>query len=133
MLVRREIIKQIGLLDEAFFFYGEETDWCRRMRDAGWRLVFAPVGEITHFGGGSVKKLNYRRDIMLSEAIVRLHLKHSGRMAAYIVYLILLVFNTSRAVYWTLNALLFRQSCAQERAEHFRAVVQHHRSIWPEA
>ncbi|MFU8772087.1 MAG: glycosyltransferase family 2 protein, partial [Anaerolineales bacterium] len=62
MLVRRSVIDEVGLLDEDFFFFGEETDWCRRMRNAGWRLMFAPVGEITHHGGGSVKKLNHRRD-----------------------------------------------------------------------
>jgi hypothetical protein len=46
---RRAALEQIGPLDESFFFFGEETDWCRRMRDAGWRLMFAPVGEIIYF------------------------------------------------------------------------------------
>ena len=66
LMVRRSVIEQVGLLDDTFFFYGEETDWCFRIAKGGWRLVLAPVGEITHFGGGSVKKLNHKRNIMLS-------------------------------------------------------------------
>jgi GT2 family glycosyltransferase len=43
MFVRRAAMEEVGLLDEAFFFYGEETDWCHRFRLAGWDLVFAPI------------------------------------------------------------------------------------------
>ncbi|RMH53340.1 MAG: glycosyltransferase family 2 protein, partial [Alphaproteobacteria bacterium] len=78
MMVRKSAMDEVGLLDESFFFYGEETDWCRRYKDAGWKLVVAPVGEITHFGGGSVKKLNHKRDVMLTAGTVRLHRKHGG-------------------------------------------------------
>jgi GT2 family glycosyltransferase len=48
----------VGLLDEDFFFFGEETDWCRRFLAHGYAVRFAPVGTITHFGGGSSKSLN---------------------------------------------------------------------------
>ena len=51
MFVRRAAMEQVGLLDEAFFFYGEETDWCHRFGRAGWELVFVPIPEVTHFGG----------------------------------------------------------------------------------
>ncbi len=53
MFVRRAALERVGPLDEAFFFYGEETDWCRRFAAAGWGVHFAPVGEIVHFGGGA--------------------------------------------------------------------------------
>jgi GT2 family glycosyltransferase len=43
MFVRRAAMEEVGLLDEAFFFYGEETDWCHRFRLAGWDLVFSPI------------------------------------------------------------------------------------------
>ena len=82
LMVRKEVLDTVGLLDESFFLYGEETDWCRRCTDAGWSLKFAPVGEITHYGSGSSRRLNYRRDIMLSEGTVRLHRKHGGLFGA---------------------------------------------------
>ncbi len=86
MLVRRAAMDKVGLLDEGFFFYGEETDWCRRFADAGWSVVFAPVGEITHFGGGSVRAMNHRRDVMLTEGTMRLHRKHGGLLGGLACY-----------------------------------------------
>jgi GT2 family glycosyltransferase len=130
LLVRARVIEEVGPLDEAFFFFGEETDWCRRMRDAGWKLMFAPVGEITHHGSASARKLNHRRDVMLSEALVRLHRKHGGVVPAAIVWLIAGLFNGSRAVFWSSRRLLGDQR-AEERARHFRGVVAHLRDAWP--
>ncbi len=132
MVVRRRAMALVGLLDEAFFFYGEETDWCRRFACAGWDVVFAPVGEITHFGGGSVRRLNHRRDLMLTEGTVRLHAKHSGPTGALACYLLLAVFNASRAAGWGALALLHRPGAA-DRARHFRGVVAGYASAWPKA
>lgn len=129
MFVRRAAMERVGLLDEAFFFYGEETDWCRRFSDAGWQLVFAPVGEITHFGGGSVRRLNHKRDTMLTEATVRLHRKHGGLIAGVVCWLVLAGFNLSRAVVWTLLRAV--RPAAADRARHFRRVVADLAHTWP--
>lgn len=123
LLVRRSIIETVGPLDESFFFFGEETDWCRRMRDAGWTLNFAPVGEIIHHGGGSASKLNHKRDLMLTDAFVSLHRKHSGPAAATSIWLILAIFNSSRALYWSTIAAIRGRETDRERAHHFRNVV----------
>jgi hypothetical protein len=53
MLVRREAIEQVGPLDEDFFLFSEETDWCYRFRDAGWKVLFFPGAEFVHVGGAS--------------------------------------------------------------------------------
>lgn len=53
MLLRVEALRAVGLLDETFFFYGEDVELCLRMRRAGWRVFFDPSGTVTHFGGGS--------------------------------------------------------------------------------
>jgi len=47
-LVKREVIKQIGLLDEDYFFYGEDMDWCFRMKRAGWKIIFNPNVTVLH-------------------------------------------------------------------------------------
>jgi GT2 family glycosyltransferase len=129
-LVRARVLAEIGPLDEAFFFFGEETDWCRRMRDAGWKLMFAPVGEITHHGSVSARKLNHRRDVMLSGAVVRLHRKHGGIAAAASAWAVVGFFNVSRAVFWSLRHALGDRRAA-ERAGHFRRVVAHMGEAWP--
>lgn len=47
-LLRREVIEKVGLLDEAFFMYGEDIDWCYRIRKAGWKILFYPHVSIVH-------------------------------------------------------------------------------------
>lgn len=131
LMVRRQTMDRVGLLDESFFLYGEETDWCRRCAEDGWRLVFSPVGSITHLGSGSSRQLNYRRDLMLSEGTVRLHRKHGGQAAATGVWLLLLTFNISRSVYWSLRALPDHSDSVVERADHFRRVVRNFSLAWP--
>ena len=51
MMVRWEVIEEVGLLDEAYFMYGEDLDWCYRMREAGWKIHYVPQTEIIPFRG----------------------------------------------------------------------------------
>lgn len=51
MMIRREVIEQIGFLDEDFFAYQEDTDFCRRARLAGWKIYYNPAAQIVHFAG----------------------------------------------------------------------------------
>ena len=53
MMVRRDAIREIGILDEDFFMYGEDIDWCYRFKEAGWKVIYYGKAEITHFKGGS--------------------------------------------------------------------------------
>ncbi|MCA9932735.1 MAG: glycosyltransferase family 2 protein [Anaerolineales bacterium] len=50
ILVRRAVIKQIGMLDERFFYYWEETEWCLRAQRAGWRIMHVPQAKLWHKG-----------------------------------------------------------------------------------
>lgn len=122
LLMRRAALESVGPLDESFFFFGEETDWCARARDAQWVLRFAPVGEIIHHGSVSARKLNHQRDVLLTQALIRLHRKHNGRLSAWSAWLILFSFNASRACFWGLRGLV--SPAAKPRAAHFRAVVR---------
>jgi GT2 family glycosyltransferase len=56
MLVRRDATEQVGLLDESFFMFSEETDWCYRLRAAGWKIFFFPAAEVVHVGGATWKR-----------------------------------------------------------------------------
>jgi GT2 family glycosyltransferase len=55
MIVRREAIERVGLLDEDYFLFLEETDWCYRMKKAGWKVYHLPQAEIYHFQGKSAE------------------------------------------------------------------------------
>jgi GT2 family glycosyltransferase len=130
LMARANAVEQVGLLDEDFFFFGEETDWCLRFRQAGWSLRLAPVGTITHFGGGSSGPLNHNRDILLSNALVKLHKKHRGMASAAIVWLILLVFNATRALYWIMLSLPGLSPRAAARRDHFLRVLKGFPGAW---
>lgn len=132
LMVRTEVIREIGPLDEAFFCYGEETDWCRRCASAGWQLKFAPVGDITHFGSGATRKVNHLRDLMLTEGTIRLHRKHEGTANAVMIWLLLLAFNGSRSVFWTCRAALDSTESTHTRARHFRNIVRDFNRAWPQ-
>jgi len=54
LIVRRSAMDKVGLLDERYFFFMEETDWARRMRDAGWKIHFVPSARIYHLQGRSI-------------------------------------------------------------------------------
>jgi GT2 family glycosyltransferase len=56
MMVRRDAINQVGLLDEDYFLFLEETDWCYRMKKAGWKIYHVPQAEVYHFQGKSAEK-----------------------------------------------------------------------------
>ena len=53
MLVRREAVAEVGPLDESFFLFSEEVDWCYRFEQAGWKVYFTPEAEVVHVGGAS--------------------------------------------------------------------------------
>jgi hypothetical protein len=131
MCLRRDALADVGLLDEKFFFFGEEVDWCRRFRDKGYGVRAAPVGDITHFGSASARKLNHKRDLMLTSGIVLLHRKHRGIVPAALAWALLLGFNVSRAVFWSLRQIVAPCPAARARRDHFRAIVRNFPQTWP--
>ncbi len=56
MMVRSRVVDEVGLLDERFFMYGEDIDWCYRIRQHGWDIWYVPATSITHYKGASGKK-----------------------------------------------------------------------------
>jgi len=50
-LVRKQAIDKVGLMDERYFVYGDDPDWCYRFKKAGWKVMFSPEGRIIHYGG----------------------------------------------------------------------------------
>ncbi len=59
MMVRSSTLEQVGLLDESFFLYGEDLDWCYRMGKNGWDVMYFPGTQIIHFKGESSKKARF--------------------------------------------------------------------------
>jgi N-acetylglucosaminyl-diphospho-decaprenol L-rhamnosyltransferase len=75
MLVRRTAVDEVGPLDERFFLFSEETDWCYRFRRAGWRVVFYPGAEAVHVGGAGHGGRMFREQV---RGHLRFLAKHRG-------------------------------------------------------
>lgn len=131
MMVRRRALAHVGLLDESFFFCGEETDWCRRFRQAGWCVRFAPVGEIIHYGNASGRRFEHRRDVLLTAGLVRFHRKHGGRCAAAVAWMLLWVFNVTHFLAWWVVGAVRPTPAARARSAHFRRVITGFGEVWP--
>ena len=77
---RQEAIEHVGLMDDGFFMYSEELDWCKRFKDAGWRVVYLPAAKIVHYEGKSSEQVVTSRHIHFHTSKVRYFRKHHGRL-----------------------------------------------------
>lgn len=76
LLIRRTVIDKIGLLDEEFFMYGEDIDWCWRCKEAGWKVWYYPKTFITHFKGSSSSQIAFRALKWFHDAMWIFYRKH---------------------------------------------------------
>jgi GT2 family glycosyltransferase len=106
MLVRREVIERVGGFDEGFFMYGEDLDWCRRIRQGGWQVWFVPGATVLHTGAHSTRQIGDHG----ARWAVASHLRYFrkwGRPGDLVkVRVALSVGCLSRALAWLLAAVL---------------------------
>lgn len=84
MLIRLELWRKVGGLDETCFMYGEDIDFCRRIRNAGYLSVYCPNVRYVHYVG-----YRHGRLPLIVKGFVRYHRRHSGRMTRFAVGMIL--------------------------------------------
>jgi len=85
MLVRRRAIDQVGLMDEKFFMYSEEVDWCYRFKKAGWKVYYVPHAQAIHIWGGSSKQVEVGMFVQMYRSRVAFFQKHYGRLSALLM------------------------------------------------
>ncbi|HEY0606099.1 MAG TPA: glycosyltransferase family 2 protein [Herpetosiphonaceae bacterium] len=78
MLMRRVTIDEVGLLDEDYWMYVEEVDWCYRCRQAGWAIWQVPQAEVVHAAGASSQQFKGRSFVALHRSRLRFFAKHFG-------------------------------------------------------
>jgi GT2 family glycosyltransferase len=105
MLVRREAIKQVGVMDDQFFMYSEETDWCYRFKKAGWKVMFTPCAEIIHIGGQSSKKIAAEMGLQLWGSILQFINKHQPHHEYVLACCLVWLFCAVRIPFWFVRFL----------------------------
>jgi N-acetylglucosaminyl-diphospho-decaprenol L-rhamnosyltransferase len=88
MMVRTEVIADVGLMDEDFFMYCEEIDWCWRMQDTGWKTLCVPTALVIHHAGRSSEQVRIPAFVSLWKSRARLYARHHGPLTRWLAKLI---------------------------------------------
>jgi len=113
MLVRRDAIEDTGTLDERFFMYGEETDWCMRFKKHGWKILFCPNGKIIHLGGESSKKIKGTMMLQLKGSILLFIKKHYSRLSYAAACIVISLYFLIRTPYHLVRDTTISRVCCK--------------------
>lgn len=107
MMVRREVVERVGLLDADFDpIYSEEVDWCYRIKKAGWDIYVLPEARVIHFGSQTMNRIMPRKYELLLAHKILFFRKHSGTAASNLYRLTLAVSTIFKVVWWGCLAIL---------------------------
>lgn len=90
LMVRREAIESAGLLDERYFMYSEEVEWCYRLKRHGWQIVYLPSAAVVHHEGASSSQNVPQRQIHFDSSKVLLYRQLYGKVSAWSLHFFLL-------------------------------------------
>ena len=125
LLVRRQAYEQVGGLDEGFFMYSEELDWCRRIKNAGWEIVYLPTATVLHHEGKSSEQVVPARHIYFQNSKVRYFRKHHGAFQAEILRWFLLLTYAYQMAREGLKWLIgHKRPLRAERVQAYRQVLK---------
>lgn len=117
LFARREALQDVGLLDENFFMYGEDKDWCKRFWDSGWTVVYLDATSATHLGGRSSGFMPGVFALALQKATLAYWRKHHGACGRDAAFLSLQTINLRRILIHTLIGYLCRSTESRQRAQ----------------
>ncbi|OGU55544.1 MAG: hypothetical protein A2V66_07060 [Ignavibacteria bacterium RBG_13_36_8] len=110
ILVRMDAIHEVGPMDDQFFMYYEETDWCYRFKKAGWDIIFAPVSKVIHLGGESTKKNPGKMLLQMKSSLLLYFKKHMGYISYTAACLLMFIFFSLRIPYWLVHSLVSKKT-----------------------
>ena len=90
MLIRNQTIQDVGLLDEDYFMYGEDIDYCYRIKNKGWKIIYYGKSEIIHYKGASSKKQSYKLIYEFHKSMYIFYKKHYASI--YNIFLNIIVY-----------------------------------------
>jgi len=108
-LVRKEAIDQVGLMDERYFVYGDDPDWCYRFKKAAWKVMFTPDGRIIHYGGQTTSQKARAFRLQLEGSKLIFMKLHRSKAAFPFACLMAALFFFLRVPYWLTVGLLRRK------------------------
>jgi GT2 family glycosyltransferase len=122
LMLRREALGQVGLLDEQYFMYTEEMDLCYRLRQAGWKLYWVPEAQVIHYGEQSSRQMAEDMYIQLYRSKVQFQRKFGGEGRARLFKRLITLAYLPRAVAASSGAILL--PALAPRARTFRRLLR---------
>lgn len=96
LIVRRDVIDRVGMMDPSYFMYSEEVDWCLRIRRAGWEICWVPQSRIVHYGAQSTRQVAPTMFVQLYRGKLQYFRKHYGPVYAALYKVVLLAAAAAR-------------------------------------
>ena len=115
MLVRKSAIDEVGLLDENYFMYVEEADWCYRMVKAGWEVVYLPQAKVIHLGGQSADRISLQQQIRLYHSKYYFFLNHCGFLEGKFFKCFIHFSALIKSCYWLIRGLIMQNPTIEIR------------------
>lgn len=108
IMVRAEVIKSVGMFDERLSIYYNDLDWSRRIKDAGWKIVFYPGAQVVHHLGWTARPLIRNKEIFREQYgnILYYYKKHFGGWAVLLYKIMLLLGFLPRVAFWSVRRLV---------------------------
>ena len=91
MMVRKDAVDEVGPMDEDYFLFMEETDWCYRVRERGWRVYLVPQAQAVHLQGGTADRVKVQAKLEYYRSRYSFFKKHRGTLQAGVLRGILLL------------------------------------------
>ncbi len=125
LLVPRSAYEEVGGLDEGYYMYSEELDWCRRIKATGRRVVYYPAAQVIHHSGQSSDQAVTARHVNFQRAKLRYYRKYHGRTAAGALRLFLLATYAWQMALEAIKGLLGSQpALRRQRVAAYAAVLR---------
>lgn len=102
MLINRQVVDKIGLLDESFFMYFEDVDYCLRAKKMGFKIGWTDQAKIIHLGGASSQDPQLSQWLGEFKGLIRIYQKYSGNLAAVLIKILIYIFIFLRMVIFAL-------------------------------
>ncbi len=128
MMIRKEAIDDVGVFNEDYFFFLEETDWCYRMRKKGWKVFHVPAARVFHLSGHSKKKVPWESQIEYCRSLYKYFKKNKGA-ASYLIIRILkpckIFVNFILSILENIITLFQKESSRKRLLKYYKLLVWH--------
>ena len=124
ILVSKDVVAKIGALDEKIFMYGEEVEWCHRIKKAGYKVYFSPSTQIVHIGRGSSGKISQNAILGEYRGIVYFYQKHKGKISLQIARVLLKIGALARIIIFGFLGLACRQAGRKDLVKTYAKAIK---------